>query len=824
MNISKFIDNDEKYLAHLNNCGVETLKEHSELTYEYFSKILLEDKIDIEKIIESSLNEEYMDLKDYICEMFHQAIYYHDIGKINKNFQIEKMKNYIFGKDVIGDSNHSLLSSLIYIDIQLDKIIGNDFSRKAQEILFKYVVDFSYIISRHHGYLKDMKEYGSKIIDLIYRVEENERLIEGYIYKERLLKRELKIYQYIFSLTRDIDATRDLTSLLLNKLLYGGIVASDFYATNEYMMGNKIDQFGGISDIRDFTKKYYSDALINKIINTDMDKKVESINDLRSKMFKEAERNLVKNLDKNIFYLEAPTGSGKTITSINLAVNILEKCPSIKKMVYVFPFNTLVDQTQKVLTDFFKEENIAVLNSLSPIKLLAQENDNYDKAYTDRIFQHYNITLTSHVKFFSNLIGVGRESHLPLFHLANSVAIIDEIQSYKNMIWSEIITVLERYSELLNIKFIIMSATLPKLSMLTKNTAFVSLIEKPEVYFENTFFKNRVLLDFELLDRGKINLEQLSSHMKNNVIDKNKGRILIEFIDKLTAREFYNLINNNSDFTDYEIFELTGDDNLLYRENLIGKLKEKKDNEFVFQNVIVVATQVIEAGVDIDMNIGYKDISIIDSEEQFVGRINRSCLRKDCKVYFFDYFETKSIYKNDVRINYSLKNKNYRNLFIDKNFNMYFKDLLEKLQNEKQKNNNNSIKKYEQMISDNDYLSIYKHMKLIDDNNYTIYIPSIIKSDMKVYDGYYIWNKYKKILFDKDMSFTKKQVELSKVRRELSYFTYNVKYIPQKFEEAIGDMYFLSDGQKYLDNGKFDRKKYNDINKGSKVDYEDMIL
>lgn len=41
--------------------------------------------------------------------------------------------------------------------------------------------------------------------------------------------------------------------------------------------------------------------------------------------------------------------------------------------------------------------------------------------------------------------------------------------------------------------------------------------------------------------------------------------------------------------------------------------------------MIVIATQVIEAGVDIDMNIGYKDISILDSEEQFAGRINRSC-------------------------------------------------------------------------------------------------------------------------------------------------------------------------------------------------------
>lgn len=46
-------------------------------------------------------------------------------------------------------------------------------------------------------------------------------------------------------------------------------------------------------------------------------------------------------------------------------------------------------------------------------------------------------------------------------------------------------------------------------------------------------------------------------------------------------------------------------------------------------DVVLVATQVIEAGVDIDMDIGYKDISRLDSEEQFMGRINRSGKRQE---------------------------------------------------------------------------------------------------------------------------------------------------------------------------------------------------
>lgn len=67
---------------------------------------------------------------------------------------------------------------------------------------------------------------------------------------------------------------------------------------------------------------------------------------------------------------------------------------------------------------------------------------------------------------------------------------------------------------------------------------------------------------------------------------------------------------------------MTGDSCILDRKRIIRQTKEMK-------SVILIATQVIEAGVDIDMDIGYKDISRLDSEEQFMGRINRSGKKKE---------------------------------------------------------------------------------------------------------------------------------------------------------------------------------------------------
>jgi CRISPR-associated endonuclease/helicase Cas3 len=94
--------------------------------------------------------------------------------------------------------------------------------------------------------------------------------------------------------------------------------------------------------------------------------------------------------------------------------------------------------------------------------------------------------------------------------------------------------------------------------------------------------------------------------------EKNRySKIVFEFIKKDSAREFYNLLCVDNRFKEFEIYELSGDDNKATREYVISRTKEQNIK------IIIVATQVIEAGVDIDMDLGFKDISTRDREEPF---------------------------------------------------------------------------------------------------------------------------------------------------------------------------------------------------------------
>ena len=409
------------------------------------------------------------------------------------------------------------------------------------------------------------------------------------------------------------------------------------------------------------------------------------------------------------------------------------------------------------------------------------------------------------------MFGLNRDSVFPLTQLANSVVIIDEVQSYKNSIWTEIIIFLKKYSKLLNIKFIIMSATLPDLRELSNEKyGFKMLINNREKYFQNPLFKNRVEVDYSLLDKN-LDLQGLLENIRS-VLEENNKKIVIEFIKKKSALEFYEILKNVEDELGKEVLLITGDDNRAERKRIINKVKglDREGNkiEYPNNNIILVATQVIEAGIDIDMDYGFKDISILDSEEQFLGRINRSCKKKNAKVYFFNIDDASSIYKNDLRKikELTIENKEIREILKNKDFSLFYKKVMDYLTKQNQRLDAENINDFrESSIKKLNYINVYDRMKLIDERNqFSVFL------NREIYDlsgewinGEEIWNEYKKLIKDKDMNYAEKQVKLSEVKEKMDYFIYTVSKINFSYNDSIGDLTYVEDGEKFFTNGKF---------------------
>lgn len=842
--IEKYVIDEYKILAHrADGKNSEILTAHLELTMKYFKKIYEDKNL---KITFNKLADIFWDqnetVKKFWYEMIVNTIYMHDIGKLNINFQIDKMKNEIFERVPSCQSKrHSDLSARVYLDYFGKKLLDLYSENKVDdEIAFKcliFIIINYYIISKHHSSIKSLRKDFYKEGGIGATPKKFKELLEevnNYCPNLKILiKDNEELFGVLESLNKenwdDSVEAKDWDSIdyyIYTKLLYSLLVSSDFYATSEYSSGKPIENLNLLTNIDEYRSVFNSTEIYKGIKlhqETGRYFKKDNINCYRSEMFIEAERNLEMVNKENIVFLEAPTGSGKTVTSVNLALRLLEKNRELNKIFYIFPFNTLVEQTNSSLREIFQnsplEESISVINSITPIKEVESEeeykkdNIDYERSLLNRQFIHSPIVLTTHVHFFETLFGIDRESSFALPHLANSVVIMDEIQSYKNKIWKEIIIFLKKYADILNIKIIIMSATLPNLSFLLDQEAKIpSLITNREKYYSNSIFRERVSLDFCLLEK-EYGREELLKKIEKIIFEKHKNqKVVVEFIKKASAFEFYKKLLESNEVSEEDIFLITGDDNKAERKRIIKEAKNKER-----KSMILIATQVIEAGVDIDMDIGFKNISILDADEQFLGRINRSCKKKKCKAYFFKLDDGGDIYKGDVRIQdrFTLMNEEMREILKNKNFNEYYTIILEALEKfSKDENKEENIDDFRKdKVVQLNFEEIYKRLKLIADDRRTkmIFLSRNINIEGEEILGNKVWNDFKEILLNNEMGYAERRVKLSKVMEKVDLFSYNIPVEMTRklsYQESIGDnIRYIGDGEKYFVNGKFDRKK-----------------
>lgn len=839
--IEDIIVKPELFYAHCdrgNGKNPEILKEHVDRCYHYFEE-LWEHK-NFKAVFENFQKELAPELSDEGIKLFYSlivnVIIFHDCGKINPRFQSIKMKNTLkkwTAIDCLDGTKHSILSAAIYFDYFYEKIQESLLSKDEKNMIHVFMLVNAYVISRHHGNLSRFEEF-------LEEFQPNRQLADIFscmnqgdfteVYHGPFCKRDRHMMNMPRQNTRIYHSFLEKQSSHAGlytyiRFLFSVLVSCDYYATSEYDNGIQMSAFGTIENT-EFVTQYEQSERVKQIRRFNPESCVDDkkdINILRNRMFYEAEQTLLENKDANVAFAEAPTGAGKSNLAMNCSLKLLDK--NINKIFYVYPFNTLVEQNYDTLekiygkTDIFK--SIAVINSITPIPLNGtrkfwenldkEENEKfYQKALLDRQFLNYPFILTTHVNLFQIMFGCEREAAISFYQLAGSVVVLDEIQSYKNVLWTEIMMFLQCYSKLLNMKIIIMSATLPKLDMLTGNhEKVVNLIENPEKYFQDARFKKRVALSYELLYQDKkIEMKELYAHVLGQA---QKGRkLLMEFITKTSAEKFYHMLTESGQ-EDLQIFCMTGDDNQIDRKRILREM-DTADKD---KAVILVATQVVEAGIDIDMDIGYKDISKLDSEEQFIGRINRNFKRKGV-VYFFDMDNESGIYKEDYRVDtaYTLRKDEMKQLLADKNFGKYYDYILKgirKYRNDRK--NENGIEAFVDNVKKLDFVWISQKMKLIDKNDdwkMSVYFAREITTDTgEIIDGKQVWERYRELLSDMTMNYAKKQILLSEVKSKMSYFIYQIKIDNSlDYNDRIGELYLIEDAEQYFENGRLNTDKF----------------
>ena len=772
----------------------EEFSQHCLLVLKYYNQLL--NQFGIEDIYDNLLNDidSTFDKTKFKC-YFEKIILFHDIGKLTKNFQAKL--NGENKSETHSDKSFYLIIYELLLQHKQKKI-------NSKEYFLLFIL--SYAVLKHHGSLNNILEDIAKMtfsrnsakiseIESSMNLQLDKEILELMENKAFWEKWDSKENRQLFKKLSE----KSLSLFILTKLFYSLLVTSDYYATLEFMEG-RLFAFDVLDNnsIDVIYKNFHCTKNINNFNNFNVDinngktnlKQIDicninNLNELRSKLNVEAEDNLSKmlnnNLDNNVFFLNIPTGGGKTNISLRLALQIMKQKENIRKLFYVFPFINIIEQSYGSLEKFIGSDNMTRLDSryIDP-----KTSDDYDKNalyanYIDSLFFNKKVLFTSHVKFFDLFFRNDKNTNYNFFQLANSVVIIDEIQAYNDKVWTEISHLLKDISKFMNTYFIVMSATLPEIGKLS-NAQFnedLSVDVKDEdiigklsnaqfnYVFDDGFTKK--ILKHKCFERNIIKpidkeKKDIVKEIKN---ENNRNKILIVFNTVKDSREFYEKINNDKSFEGYEKYLLNSTILDCRRKDILEECK-KEDNK----KIILVSTQSVEAGVDIDFDVGFRAYAPWDSIIQVAGRVNRNNKKKSiCDVFVFKDKDYKEVYRDDVKAGIT---KNKENEFFEKMsikevelLPEFYKEIIGNINNV---NKNPFIKSSAGNVADMKNLFfdiIDKEIHLIEGETLSLYIPIDDKANN-------LWDDYKK-LFEDEKCFDN-IIKIKNKRKELQQYSINI--------------------------------------------------
>ena len=328
-----------------------------------------------------------------------------------------------------------------------------------------------------------------------------------------------------------------------------------------------------------------------------------------------------------------PTGSGKTLLSLRLALEMVKRSGGkLKRIIYVIPYTSIIEQTAKTFSDIIGEYADIVQHHSNFIYDDTNEDD-LTAAKLKKACENWDapIVITTSVQFFESLYHYKSSRLRKLHNISESVIVFDEIHLLPIDQLQPCLKGVGHITKYLDSKALFLSATMPD---------YKKLFEKyiPECCI-NELITDKC--DFKTFDKCQyINLgEQSAERIAQHASTRRSSLIVVN--SRRSAREVYDSLSGNK----YHLSTfMTPHD----RTNTIDRIRTdlKKGRQ-----VCVVSTSLIEAGVDLDFETVFRQLAGLDSILQAGGRCNREGKLSKGEVYFFStQVKTSGTKHNAVRL------------------------------------------------------------------------------------------------------------------------------------------------------------------------------
>jgi len=597
----------------------------------------------------------------------------HDFGKYTSFFQAHLRDN---SKNFGANQHHALISALLGAWLLQTEFSPDDMTKPENFLsLIGYLA-----IHRHHGDLiapESVIPHPRVLNDPPHfmRAEGSmrEHLKALWVQKEDLSKeprhsamtRELQglgiediesflteetfvtIFESLFRLNRQISEglapeKLRITIALWTMLLFSALIDADKR---------------GAARVSEVKRREIPADLVDRYIAERFGKERTPLDPLRREVYCEVMGSLARPLNElqgKILTLTAPTGSGKTLTALSFALKLRQRIEQemgyLPRIVYALPFISIIEQNYSVFhevlstrVEFARDEHAYLLKHHHLAEIRYREGDEergVEEALLLTEAWEGEIIVTTFVQLLHTIIGF-KNSFLKKFHnIVGGILILDEVQNIPVEQWSLVRNFLKLLSEHLGVTVIQMTATRP---LIFEEREALELVPSPQRHFQKL---HRTIVVAKT--QKKISLDSLVDKIVETW-DGNSSLLVVLNTIPMSINAYKGLKTKLSDepisFIGYpktaqegEIIRLLAltrkrvpivylSTNIvpLQRADRLNFLKESLDQGLP---AIVVSTQVIEAGVDLDFQSVLRDIGPLDSIVQVAGRCNRSATRE----------------------------------------------------------------------------------------------------------------------------------------------------------------------------------------------------
>ncbi len=511
----------------------------------------------------------------------------HDLGKQSNAFQqhIKKESGYAPKTKVTGDYHHAYVGAIV-----------------ARRLYGKTADNFfvNQILSHHSG-LHDSDELDGNNSELKKEIPAE---INTEIKKSNLEKPSFRC------------ESNDWHHLA--RMLYSCLVDADYLDTEAFMdkkSSNLRSIKTALKDLLPMLEDYFRDLKENA--------KETEVNHIRN----EVQRLCINASSSQVgFYsLTVPTGGGKTLSSLIWAMKHAIYNGQ-KRIIIAIPYTSIIVQTAAILRSIFGNGNVLEHHSsVDPEHINDEELKERMKLATEN--WDYPIIVTTNVQLFESMFSNKPSTCRKLHNIVNSVLILDEVQTLPMDYLQPIVDSLKTYNKLFNVSVLLTTASQPVLSGIIEGcnpkATFIGIKEIKEIVPEGLKLN-------EKLRRVKLSID-------------NNGKSYDEIANTLVKhKRVLCIVNTRRDAR--EIFERLPQEGITLHlskmmcpahiSETIAKIKEalKDDRNEIIR---VVSTQLIEAGVDIDFPVVFRQEAGLDSILQAAGRCNREGKQGICTTFVF---------------------------------------------------------------------------------------------------------------------------------------------------------------------------------------------